>query len=103
MKLFRRKNRNLRRNRKELKEQNVKSKQHYRNAILGDTYLSMLVPDPSRFKGWRLHENYVEVVGKNPINSSVFAPVLIFIKPDKVELNDQWGVGFIQDLVTDTL
>ena len=104
MKLFRKKkNNNLRRNKKEIKQQASQTKQHYRNAILGGTYLSMLVPDPSRFKGWRLHENYVEVVGKNPVNSSVFAPILIFIKPDKAELSDQWGVNFIQDLVTDTL
>ena len=74
-----------------------------KNMILGGTYLSMLVPSPRTFRGWKLHEDYVEVIAKNPVNNSVIAPVLVFIKPDKASLSDQWGINFISDLVSDTI
>lgn len=75
----------------------------YNDINLGGTYLSMLTPDPKIYKGYRLHEDYVELIGKNPKNSSVIAPALIFIKSDKADLQNQWGVDFVRDLVSDTI
>lgn len=75
----------------------------YNDINLGGTYLSMLTPDPKIYKGYRLHEDYIELIGKNPKNSSVIAPALIFIKSDKADLQNQWGVDFVRDLVSDTI
>lgn len=72
----------------------------YKDAIMGDTYLSMITPK----RGWRLHEDYVEVLNPNKHKeNTVIAPVFIFIKSDKTDLDSQWGVDFIQDLVSDTI
>lgn len=75
----------------------------YNDINLGGTYLSMLTPNPKTYKGYRLHEDYIEIVGKDPANSSIIAPVFIFIKSNKADLSNQWGVDFIRDLVTDTI
>lgn len=80
-----------------------KRKRTYNDINLGGTYLSMLTPDPKIYKGYRLHEDYVEVVGRNPDNTCVIAPVFVFIKSNKADLNNQWGVSFIRDLVNDTV
>lgn len=88
---------------RQAKAQAAQNRQTYRHAIVGGTYLGQLVPDQAKFRGWRLHEDTIEVVAKNPVNNSVIAPVIVYIKPDKAELLPQWGVDFVEDLVNDTL
>lgn len=69
-----------------------------KNMKIGGTYLSQIVP----IKGWKLKEDYVELLDRNT-KGSVIAPVLVYIKPDKVNLDNEWGVNYIQDLVSDTI
>lgn len=75
-----------------------KQKTSYQNMKVGGTYLSQIVPN----KGWELKEDYVELLDRD-IKGSVIAPVLVYIKPNKADLDNEWGVNYIQDLVSDTV
>lgn len=64
--------------------------------ILGGSYLKQIIPR----KGWRIHEDYVDVLD----NNSVMAPVIVYANFGKArELPPQWGVYFIRDLVSDSI
>ena len=58
------------------------------------TYLQTLVPQ----KGWRIHEDYVDVLDDGSVATILF----IYDQFGKTrELEPQWGISFIRDLVSD--
>lgn len=64
--------------------------------ILGNSFLHSIIPK----KGWYINEDYVNILD----NGSVLAPVIIYADLGKADdLPTQWGVYFIQDLVSDAI
>ncbi len=65
-----------------------------KNVRISNSFQSYIIPK----KGWKLHEDYVT----NEDNGTVNAVVLIFQEPGKAtNLHSQWGVNYINSLVSD--
>lgn len=65
-------------------------------AVLGDGYLKQIIPK----RGWKIHEDYFDVLDNGTINTIA----LVFLEPGKaLDLQPEWGISFIQDLVDDVL
>lgn len=64
--------------------------------VLGDSYIKHIIPN----RGWRVHEDYLDILDNGTVNTIA----LVFLDPGKaLDLQPEWGVSFIQDLVDDVL